>query len=407
MNVQSYDQGFVPAGWIVDAGASSTAESNRLLTEHDVDEIVSISDAVLRNLLITQGYHDLKIGMARLLGNENISWVGFATWASRTAGRFIRREYVPSIVQGYMEKMDLFHRGVHAAHRTLMRLQRLRPLSRSLLVEAVERTTGVIADNVATGNRMVFHDIAPHFAGMIEAFLGATTYDQGDIDRFVERFAAGPIEEGGEDLLKDAFRAYYKAIFERDRKKKAELMLLGNNLVGYHEQSRLQDPIVNSLNAPIADLIVHTAQDRVRALTPGRMHRPLDALVDRTLRPLYNWMQREWAVVATRWLMRLELPDLTLHLGEDIPHRCEHFMFPRDLLVIENPELRVLLYQLDYTPNTTDGSAARNWGDLGDRMNYIVDFFRTRQQDSSLFRQPFTDEQIRLIREGQIPQGSL
>jgi hypothetical protein len=405
MNVQqSYCEGFLPAGWMIDAGTS--AMEGRL-SERDVEEIVSIPDAPLRNLRITQGYHDLKIGMTRLLGNDNISWVGFATWASRTAGRFIRREYVPSIVQGYMEKMDLFYRSVHTAHKVLMRAQRLRPLSRSLLVDAVERTTCVIAENVAAGNRMVFHDIAPHFAAMIDAFLGATTYDQHALDRFVGRFASGPIEEGGEDLLKEAICAYYRAMFERDRKKKAELMLLGNNLIGYHEQTRLQEPIVSSLNAPIADLIVRTAQDRVRDLTPGRMHRSLDAIVDRTLRPLYNWMQREWAGVATRWLMRLELPDLTLHLGEDIPHRCEHFMFPRDLLVIENPELRALLYQLDYTPNTTEGSAARNWGDLGDRMNYIVDFFRTRQQDSSLFRQPFSDEQLRLIRDGQIPPGSL
>ena len=39
-----------------------------------------------------------------------------------------------------MEKMDLFYRSVHTAHKVLMRAQRLRPLSRSLLIDAVERS---------------------------------------------------------------------------------------------------------------------------------------------------------------------------------------------------------------------------------------------------------------------------
>ena len=42
-------------------------------------------------------------------------------------------------------------------------------------------------------------------------------------------------------------------------------------------------------------------------------------------------------------------------------------------------------------------SRAEDWADLGDRMNYVVDFFRTRQQDRGLYAQPFSDEQVALI----------
>lgn len=62
---------------------------------------------------------------------------------------------------------------------------------------------------------------------------------------------------------------------------------------------------------------------------------------------------------------------------------------------------------LDRTPNDTAGSAARDWGDLGDRMNLIVDLFRTRQQDRVLYDQPFTFMQVEALRQGQVPHGRL
>ena len=109
----------------------------------------------------------------------------------------------------------------------------------------------------------------------------------------------------------------------------------------------------------------------------------------------YGWLQTEWASVATRWMMRIELPEMTLSLGEDLPNRCEHYMFPKDLMVIEHPQLCALLERMDYTPDTVEGSAAENWGSLEDRMNFIVDFFRTRQQDESLLMAPNSRGHVR------------
>jgi hypothetical protein len=42
-----------------------------------------------------------------------------------------------------------------------------------------------------------------------------------------------PVGGGGQDLLIQAFRAYYDALFEADGGRKAQQMLLANALVGY------------------------------------------------------------------------------------------------------------------------------------------------------------------------------
>jgi hypothetical protein len=53
------------------------------------------------------------------------------------------------------------------------------------------------------------------------------------------------------------------------------------------------------------------------------------------------------------------------------------------------------------------GSRARDWGDLDDRMNFIVNLFRSRQKNLELFDQPFLFEQRLEIDEGRVPGGTL
>ena len=67
-------------------------------------------DPILRNLKITQGYRDLSVGMAHLLGNHNVNWATFATWASKTAGLSIRKEDVPRFLDRFAQatKLDNF-----------------------------------------------------------------------------------------------------------------------------------------------------------------------------------------------------------------------------------------------------------------------------------------------------------
>jgi hypothetical protein len=82
-------------------------------------------------------------------------------------------------------------------------------------------------------------------------------------------------------------------------------------------------------------------------------------------------------------------------------------MFPEDLRRVSHPELRAVLARFDRSPNTTRGSAAADWGDYGDRMNYVVDLFRSRQQARELVSPPFEPRQAAAIRAGYVPTGPL
>lgn len=51
--------------------------------------------------------------------------------------------------------------------------------------------------------------------------------------------------------------------------------------------------------------------------------------------------------------------------------------------------------------------AAADWSKLGDRMNFIVDYFRSRQQSAKLMQPPFSASQTEAIRAGRLPVGPL
>ena len=61
------------------------------MTPEDIDRVAAIADPVIRNLRITQAYHELSATMAARLGPV-ANWCTYATWASKQAGRTIRKE---------------------------------------------------------------------------------------------------------------------------------------------------------------------------------------------------------------------------------------------------------------------------------------------------------------------------
>src|SRR4030067_665887 len=57
----------------------------------EVERIAASDDPVIRNLQITQCYHELALAMSSRTGLA-ANWCTFATWASRQAGQTIRKE---------------------------------------------------------------------------------------------------------------------------------------------------------------------------------------------------------------------------------------------------------------------------------------------------------------------------
>src|SRR5687767_2502159 len=70
----------------------------------DLGRIAALTQPVLRNLLITQRYHDLSHDLTAALGRTDANWATFATWASKTAGRSIREEDVPPELTEFLRK---------------------------------------------------------------------------------------------------------------------------------------------------------------------------------------------------------------------------------------------------------------------------------------------------------------
>lgn len=65
-----------------------TSETPRV---EDVERICAVADPMVRNLRITQCYHELSAALADRLG-AGANWCTFATWASKQAGQTIRRQ---------------------------------------------------------------------------------------------------------------------------------------------------------------------------------------------------------------------------------------------------------------------------------------------------------------------------
>ncbi len=107
--------------------------------------------------------------------------------------------------------------------------------------------------------------------------------------------------------------------------------------------------------------------------------------------------------VITDCMMTLLIPaNELLKLGEDLKEK-----FPERLAHISDQKLKELLTKIDPTPDSIKESGAKDWGDLSDRIHFIADLFRAYFEHPQLYNQPFTDEQVMVLKEGRKPDGKL
>jgi hypothetical protein len=381
----------------------------------DVERIAALGDPVLRNLQITQCYHELALALApRTAWSAN--WCTFATWASKQAGQTIRKE---DLARTLKQLMDSEASSRQAAREVLMAAQQTdESLEFDQLVKtlwevldpraAVDRSS----DAVARGNLKVFAEIGREFARFNATCLGDPAYDAQKINHFCEALRPGEPPQG-QDLLRRAFQHYYQALFEEDEKRRTELMLLANLEIGFHEQTRLQPEINEALAAPILSPEAFT-RDLLKALHPewgwlnpaiwflmrlfGRLT-AIDSAVEAYLSVARDLAQR----VITAFMMTIELPQRqVLRLGRDLSAG-----FPAILKQLSNTELLALLERIDPTPDSTAESGAEYWGNLPDRLHFIADMFRCYQTSADLFEPPFSTEQTAILKQGALPPGRL
>ncbi len=354
-------------------------------TPHDVQRIGAISDPVARNRQITRCYHDLSAGLARWLP-DGANWCTVATWASRQAGQSIRRE---DLWRALARLLDDSAEVTAAARELESAAGGEGPESLAGAVRAVrdalspaaafERT----AEAVARGNRKVFVEIGLEFARFLALFNDGPP-DAVALAAFGDGLQPGDPPEG-QALLRAAF-GHYHAALAATGKPRAELMLLANLEIGFHEQTRLQPEIRAAMDAPVyepADLRHRllaelfpdpAARLRLAVLRLAGEAAPLLAARDR----LTDETQRLGRLVITDALMTLELPGgLVLHLGRDLPGD-----YPALLRDPVNADLKALLHQVETGGASSPG---RDWSDLAYRMRFIARLFRAHHDDASLF----------------------
>jgi len=364
----------------------------------DIERVARLEQPVIRNLWITQHYHSLMGLLADVLGAANANWSTFATWASKTAGQSIRGEEIPPEIQQLLSEEV----NVHDRLNQLLRVvpgawaEQIDPLAIPKAV--LER----VSDQIAVGNLKVFAELAPLFAQFWDRFSVPERLTEQELDAFVNSLKSGPAEHDGQDSLKVAFTSYFAGARTSNAKEKAEYLLYGNLLIGLHEQTRLQAFIAGAIDAPFDE----QSYERLLAAQPDWLETVTRPAFRALLATLKRELEDRWERLATRYMMTLTLPGGSLlRLGEDIP--IGKVPFPAVLDPLESETLKKLVASYDPNLDSLRGSGARNWTELNNRMAFIADLFRSRQQDESLFKPPFSEEQLRALALGERPNGPL
>jgi hypothetical protein len=379
-------------------------------TVDEIDRIARLGDPIMRNLQITQCYHEISQSVAGLTG-FSANWCTFATWASKQAGQTIRQE---DLIRAFEERFYLSAEISAALEGIASHLKSIgAKLPAHVPSEAILRALNPAAafkrasDAVARGNKKVFEEIGREFARFFDVFRDDAYFDRDKAARFCAALRPGEPPDG-QRLLSEAFTTYCEARFQTG-KDKAELMLLANLSAGFHEQIRLQPEIAEALKVSLGDtaelkrnfliLLLPDFYIRARADVLPDHRSYLDAVFARLTREVNRLIRQ----VITDHLMALHLSGTeVLRLGRDLPGT-----FPQVLGQIRNASLREMLARVDVTPDSLNKSGAEDWADFTDRMHFIADFFRVYQERQYLFDAPFTTQQVGLLKSGVRPVGRL
>jgi hypothetical protein len=347
-----------------------------------------------------------------VIGGANLNWCTFASWASKTAGRFVRGEVIAVFRDAFQSDKRLAEK-LDRINKVIRRIDSSAGLDQLALFGVLKAPVLEVSRYITAGNLAVFAELGPLFSVMSTRFAQDTTYDSNSLARLLDELdlKTGLPEEGGQSLLRGAVGHFYQARFTSETDRKAELILLANGETGLHEQVRLQPAIAGSLQLP-SDAALRAFLDGV--FTPTRFEGArlrLREILENTAKPLFAEVDRElnriWRQCVTRMFMTLRLPDGEIHLGRDLQKPPGRQLFPSALQSVEMDELRDMLATYHADGSTADESGAVDWADIPERMHFILTLFRARQQDSRLFEQPFSEAQRRDIAAGHMPRGAL
>jgi hypothetical protein len=339
-------------------------------------------DPVLRNLWITQTYHDLGTRIADRGLAPDATWLFFAVWASKTAGGVIRGDELPGWLRAQMSDSPVAKEAAGGANRrwTLLRLLgAVDKLGDDHLMDVVDETGEHVSGRIAAGNLLVFSELAPVF----------------------DTLASGQRPDPPPGLTRVVAR-YADALAESNADKRSVLVLEANVMAVAHEQHRLQTYIASSMRPPLEASLNRVVDGEVAHCIPGWLAR---RVAQGCIDLLRREMTRVWEEATTLFLMKLVTADETLLLHDSVPPLPPGgAMFPPALA---GAEAEAALHPWDRTHGKGRPSGADDWTVIGERMCYIVNLFRSRQRHPALTSPPFTPTQLEAMGRGKVPEGPL
>jgi hypothetical protein len=367
------------------------------------------------NRMILGGYHLLSIALGRFLhGNadqpENATFATFAAWSAQSL------------------RADVM---LDAESERLPRRPARRLFDR--VAEAAVTDPNAVARNIALGQAAIYEETGPAMRALLQVTVKAVddafkvnrepdwrdvwTAVTGELiskSNALNAKEAAPPRLSAPDvtLLQNGLAPYFQVVrlglatatSDVHRKKRAELILLGNLRLVAYEQRRLQPVLERNLAYLPAALRLKVAS--------RWMGRPtlLSSAVTRAyphLRPHLAVLDEAFQIAATRYLYSITVGAEELRLGTDLPlpppahpmlcedqsaadreHYAEGVFFPYHLQVIESSELGTEWHKHDRSYGQGVRTSVDNWLRYPERMNFIANLFRSRQQLAALYSRP-------------------
>ena len=364
-----------------------------------VTDIAGMTDPVLRNLCITRRYHEFAVALRDAGYGDDATWCAFAVWASKTAGATIRGDVLPVKAKALLLDNDESQAAVHRCNHGLAG-RALQNLTHDHLGQLIKGVTGDVSTQIAAGNVLVFAELGPVFTELVQD-LDSKPATQAALASTM----APAVAALGTDLdavsVATAFDCYERAVFSAAQR--GSLVLQANILAVAHEQRRLQPAISGALNAAVSDTLKKLIEtDIVGHLPTEGARRTLDGLTDE----LCAVLDAAWDMALTESIMQLVTASETFDLRQDVPP-LPGGMFPSGLRTLSGTPAEAAFAQWDKTAGTGAPSGAHDWAVLAERMNFIVNLFRSRQNDATLFDPPFSPQQLAILDQGQVPPGPL
>lgn len=367
-----------------------------------VQAVLAIDDRVLRNFWVTQTYSDLSAGLSRLLAADTANWCTFGTWASDTVGGNMRGEDLPK----WLHSRVVLHDGMMGAIRSVNEgPQRrvfadvLREITPDHVFDVVRELLGACALNLSNGNTEVFAEIAPAAATFISCYEADPVDYKSARARVLEQCDGAPPFEGV-NRLRAGFSLWCDAMEETSPTIRSQRILAGSLQLGAHEQHHLQGAIAGSIDMGINQ---SAALYKKRLVSESGSAARLEQSIASALDPVVKATGDLWGDLMTKLLGTIETPDGTLLLDRDVPPIPGQPFTPPEIEPIVVDDLAMLLTRFDRSEGNGVGSAAADWVNLDDRMNFIANLFVSRHHRSELFQTPFNAAVLSDIQAGRLP----